>query len=163
MDNQTALFVKMALDGWNGQNKRFNDLINKLSDEQLLAETAPGRNTGIYLLGHLVAVNDGLLPLFGFGPRLYPELDDVFLRNPDKSGLPKPSVAELKAALTKINEELHLNFAKLQPQEWFAKHTAVSVEDFAKEPHRNRLNVLLGRTTHMAYHLGQLAYLAGQE
>jgi len=160
MENQTALYVKMALDGWNAQNKRFNDLINKLSDEQLLVETAPGRNSGIYLLGHLAAVSDGLLPLLGFGPRLYPEMDDVFLKNPDKSGLPKPSIAELKAALTKINDELHLNFAKLQPQEWFAKHTAVSTEDFANEPHRNRLNVIIGRTTHMAYHLGQLAYLS---
>lgn len=159
MNDQTALFVKMALDGWNGQNKRFTDMINKLSDEQLLAETAPGRNSGIYLLGHLAAVNDGLLSLLGLGTRLYPEMDDVFLKSPDKSGLPKPSVAELKTALTKINEELNLNLAKLQPQDWFAKHTAVSAEDFANEPHRNRLNVLLSRTSHMAYHLGQLAYL----
>lgn len=160
MENQTALIVKMALDAWNGQNKRLNDLVNKLSDEQLSAETAPGRNTGIYLFGHLVAVNDALLPLFGFGPRLYPELEAVFLKNPDRSGLPKPSVAELKAASAKIDAELNAHIAKMQPAEWFEKHTAVSSEDFAKEPHRNRLNVLLSRTTHLAYHLGQMVYLS---
>lgn len=159
MENQTALFVKMALDGWNGQNKRLTDLVNKLSDEQLLAETAPGRNTGIYLLGHLVAVNDALLPLFGFGQRLYPELEDVFLRNPDKSDLPKPSVAELRNALVKVNADLDAHISKLTPAQWFEKHTAVSTEDFAKEPHRNRLNVLLSRTTHLSYHLGQMVYL----
>jgi hypothetical protein len=159
MQNQTDLFVKMALTGWDGQNKRLTDLVNKLSDEQLLAETAPGRNTGIYLFGHLVAVNDALLPLFGFGQRLYPELEDVFLKNPDKSGLPKPSIAELKTALVKINAELDAHISKLTPAQWFEKHTAVSAEDFAKEPHRNKLNVLLGRTTHLSYHLGQMVYL----
>jgi len=35
------------------------------------------------------------------------------------------------------------------------RHTAVSEEDFEREPHRNRFTVLLGRTTHLAYHLGQ--------
>jgi len=159
MNDQTALFVKMALDGWNGQNKRLTDLVNKLSDEQLLAETAPGRNTGIYLLGHLIAVSDGLLPLLGFGQRFYPEWEQVFLRNPDNSGLPKPGITELRTALVKVNAELDAHFAKMQPADWLAKHTTVSAEDFAKEPHRNKLNVLLSRTAHTAYHLGQMVYL----
>jgi len=159
MNDQTALFIKMALDAWNTQNKRLTDLVNKLTDEQLLAETAPSRNTGIYLLGHLAAVSDALLPTLGFGQRLHPEWEEVFLRNPDKSGLPKPSIAELKAELAKINEQLHLNFAKMQPEEWFTKHATVSAEDFAKEPHRNKLNVLMNRTTHIGYHLGQMVYL----
>ena len=157
--DHTALTAQIALTNWNAQNKRFNDLIDKLTDDQLLAETAPGRNTGIYLLGHLIAVNDGLLPLLGFGERLYPELDEVFLKNPDKSGLSKPSVAELKAALANINAALSAHLTQLQPADWFTKHSSVSAEDFAKEPHRNKLNVILGRTTHLGYHMGQLAYL----
>ena len=43
--------------------------------------------------------------------------------------------------------------------EWFEKHTAVSAEDFEKEPNRNKLNVVLTRTTHLAYHTGQLQLL----
>jgi hypothetical protein len=31
----------------------------------------------------------------------------------------------------------------------------VSDEDFEKEPHRNRFTVLLGRTAHLSYHVGQ--------
>jgi len=31
----------------------------------------------------------------------------------------------------------------------------VSEEDFAKEPHRNRFTMLLGRTAHLGFHLGQ--------
>src|SRR5689334_21525973 len=61
-----ALFVKMAVDAWQTQNTRMNELLEKLSDEELKQPTAPGRNTGTYLLGHLTAVNDNLLVIFGF-------------------------------------------------------------------------------------------------
>jgi hypothetical protein len=47
----------------------------------------------------------------------------------------------------------------MQASAWFAKHNAVSAEDFAKEPHRNKLNVLITRTIHQGYHLGQMNYL----
>jgi hypothetical protein len=47
----------------------------------------------------------------------------------------------------------------LTPDEWFQKHTAVTSEDFAKEPHRNRLNIVVTRTSHLSYHLGQLVLL----
>ena len=60
----------MALSAWDTYNARVTKLIDALSDEQLAAETAPGRNTGIYLFGHLVAVSDGLFPILGFGERL---------------------------------------------------------------------------------------------
>ena len=37
------------------------------------------------------------------------------------------------------------------------KHTAVSDEDFSKEPTRNRLAVFLSRTNHASFHTGQIA------
>lgn len=149
----------MVLTAWHGQNTRVNDLLEKLSDEQLSAETAPGRNTGIYLFGHLVAVNDGLFKLLDLGERLHPELDDIFLRSPDKSGLAMPSIDALKTYWNEINSTLTDHFNKMQPSDWFARHTSVSEEDFAKEPHRNKLNIIITRTVHQGYHLGQMAYL----
>jgi len=65
----------------------------------------------------------------------------------------------LKNRWRTINEKLTTHFANMTPAQWFERHTAVSEEDFAKEPHRNKLNVLLSRTTHQAYHLGQLILL----
>jgi hypothetical protein len=47
----------------------------------------------------------------------------------------------------------------MKPQDWLGRHTAVSEEDFQKEKHRNKLNVLISRTNHAGYHLGQLVYL----
>ena len=163
MNNDTTtsetLFVKMILDVWQTQNTRVNDLLGNISDEQLKQETAPGRNTGIYLLGHLAAVNDRLFALLGISERLHPELDAPFLDNPDKSGRQMPPVDEIKKCWNEINAALNEKFKAMQPHEWFEKHTSVSAEDFAKEPHRNRLNVLISRTVHQGYHLGQMTYL----
>ena len=159
MNDQNKLMTKQLLDAWNGQLNRASKLFNELTVEQIQKEVAPGRNTGTYLLGHLVAVHDALFPLFGVGEKLYPQLEEAFIKNPDKSGLEKPSVKELKDYWNEVNRALENHFNKFTVDEWLQKHTAVSEEDFLKEPHRNRLNVLISRTNHLAYHLGQLAFL----
>lgn len=157
--NQLNLLVKMVIAAWDTQNRQLEKLINALPDEQLLKEIAPGRNTGIYLLGHLIAVSDALLPLLGFSDRLYPELEDVFIKSPDKSGLPMPTISELKEKLQAVNTKLTTVFETTSVDEWLERHTAVSAEDFANEPHRNKLNVILNRTGHMANHIGQMLLL----
>jgi len=157
MTNQ--IMVRMALDAWNSQIKTGDDLLEKLSDEQLNNEVAPGRNRGIYLVGHLVAVHDRMLPLLGLGEQLYPHLNEPFLKNPDNANAAMPSAKELRQFWKNIHSTLADHFSKMQPDAWFQKHTSVSAEDFAKEPHRNKLNVLLSRTNHLSNHLGQLVFL----
>lgn len=156
---QTELVIKMTLKAWDAQNGYLNKITSSLTDEQLANEIAPGRNTGIYLLGHLVAVSDAMLPLLGFGDRLFPALEDIFIRNPDKSGQVMPSVTELKLNLAAVNEQLAAAFQSCTVDGWLDRHTAVSAEDFAKEPHRNKLNVVISRTNHMANHIGQMLLL----
>jgi len=153
------LFIKMVLSAWDTQNSNFNQLLDSLTDEQLSKEISPGRNTGIYLLGHLTAISDAMLPLLGFGEKLYPELENVFINNPDKAGLKKPPVAELKKCLGVVNKKLTESVKVTSAVEWFSRHMAISEEDFAKEPHRNKLNVIINRTNHMANHLGQMLLL----
>ena len=162
MLDQQQTFVKMGLDAWNGMVKRTDKVLNNISDEQLLHETSAGRNTGIYLLGHLTAVNDGMLKILGFGDRQHPELDEVFLHSPDKSGKEMPSAATLRQYWTDSCNILAEHFSKMQPADWFGRHMSVNEEDFAKEPHRNKLNVVIGRTIHMSEHYGQLVFLANK-
>lgn len=158
-NNNTALLVKMIRMSWDAQNNELNKLINTLNDEQLAKEIAPGKNTGIYLLGHLIAVSDALFPLFGWGEMLYPEMQDVFIKSPDKSGHSFPTVAELKLRLNKVNTKLNSHFETATIEEWLSRHMAVKPEDFATQPHRNKLNVVVSRTTHMANHIGQMLLL----
>jgi len=159
MKTEKEVFIKMVIGAWETQNTRVNKLIETLSEEQLMSETAPGRNRGIYLVGHLTAITDGMFPILGWGERLYPQLEAIFVTEPDKTVSKIPSLAEVEKCWDSVNARITEHINKTQPDEWFAKHSVVSAEDFAKEPHRNKLNILVNRTNHLSYHLGQLAYL----
>ena len=151
------LYLAVALNGWKGNIERADKMFSGLSDEEVLKEIAPGKNRLIYLWGHLAATHDAMLPLLGFGRRLHPELDVAFISNPDKTQGGIPSVERVRKAWREVNGRLFEGFASLSAADWLKKHGAVSEEEFMKEPLRNRLAVLLNRTNHLAYHLGQAA------
>jgi hypothetical protein len=147
--------IESALRAWKSNIERADKLFGTLSPGELEKEIAPGRNRLIYVWGHLAAVNDALIPLLEIGERLYPEFDGMFVSNPDKSVQLTISAESLKTAWQEINQKLWGGFAKFSPADWTNRHAAVSEQDFEREPHRNRFAVLLGRTAHLAYHLGQ--------
>lgn len=157
--SEKELFIKMVMSNWDLQVGRMNSVLAKLSDEELSTQTAPGRNTGVYLLGHLAAVSDGMFTFLDIGEKLNPKMDEIFVRNPEESDFKKPSIAELKEYWNEVNTVLSEKMSQITIEEWFNRHTAVSEEDFAKEPHRNKLNIVINRTNHISYHLGQLVYL----
>lgn len=157
--NTTQTTVKMILDRWEASVHNCDVLLKDLSDDQLQKETSPGKNRGIYLLGHLIAVHDSMLPLLNFGEKQYPELGKVFIDSPDKAVNEIPSAQELRSIWDKQVAYLKELMGRLTAEDWFKRHTAVSEEDFEKEPHRNKLNIILTRTTHLTYHTGQLIYL----
>lgn len=148
--------VQIALRAWQTHVARTQKFLDTLSDQSLHKEIAPGKNRVSYLLGHLIAVNDGMIALFGLGERVYAHLDEAFLKNPDKSGLEVPEVSVLRDEWKKSTELLSNYFQNLTPDEWFSRHTAMTGEDHQREPWRNKLSVLVNRTNHLAYHLGQL-------
>src|SRR6187397_2927107 len=145
----TETILKMIFDRWYASIKNCDTLLASLSDETLQKEIAPGKNRGIYLLGHLIAVHDDMLILLDMGEKLYPELHEPFLKSPDKSTNQIPSALELRNFWAKQCEVLKQKFEHLKPEEWFEKHTVVSSEDFIKEPHRNKLNIIITRTSHL--------------
>jgi hypothetical protein len=157
-----ALFVKMAIDNWHLQNDRLQKLLETLTDEQLANPTAPGRNTGRYLVGHLAAVHDAMLPLLGFTDKLFPALTALFITSGENTSMAYPPLGELRSNLRQVTATLEEYFNSLPPSAWFSRHTAMTDDDLVKEPHRNKLNVLLNRTNHLSYHFGQLAYLANK-
>ena len=152
----------MALKSWNLQVKNANAFFDSIDDASLSREVAPGKNTILYLLGHLIAVNDGMISLFGLGERQYPYLDEAFVKNPDKSGLPMPDAATLKREWRKSNDMLSAFFEKMTADDWFTRHNSMTDQDLINDPGRNKLSVLLNRTNHLSYHLGQLMLVAGK-
>jgi hypothetical protein len=157
--NSNEIMLKIIFDRWYGALKNCDTLINSLSDEQLLKEIAPNKNRGIYLLGHLIAVHDDMLKLLNLGEKMYPALQVPFIASADGAVAEIPSVKELRVFWTNQCESMKTKFDSLKAEEWLEKHTAVSEEDFKQEPHRNKLNIIVTRTTHLTYHTGQLALL----
>lgn len=149
------ILSRTALNSWKLVIDRFSQAITPLSDEQLERQVAAGRNRVRYLLGHLTAIHDRMFPLLGLGERLHPELDEAYIKSPDRA-LPDPvSVTDLKKAWGEVNHKLTSAFEAFTPKEWLEKHTAVSDEDFAKDPTRNRLALVMNRTNHASFHMGQ--------
>jgi hypothetical protein len=154
----SSTVVKMVLDSWNTLLKDLNEVLDSVTDEQLQKQIAPNKNRGIYILGHLVAVHDDMLLLLGFGDKLYPEINEVF-KSPDNLDLQIPSAKQLRSYWKNVNDAIARSGGNLQPEEWLDRHNSVSAEDFATQPHRNKLNVLLTRTHHLSYHLGQMKWV----
>src|SRR5882757_4016842 len=149
------LLVSTVLNSWKLVIGRLDHAIAPLTDEQLQRQIAPGKNRLLYLIGHLTAVHDRMFSMLGLGERLHPELDEIYIANPDRA-LPDPvSASDLKRAWSEVNSKLTAAFEELTPKEWLHKHNAVSDEDFAKDPTRNRLAVMMSRTNHAAFHSGQ--------
>ncbi len=97
-----------------------------------------------------------MLSLLGLGERKHPKLDQIFISNPDRVIENLPSIADLKRYWSEVNEALSEGFQTLSAAQWMQRHTAMSDEDYLRDPTRNRFTVLLNRTNHAGYHLGQL-------
>ncbi len=149
-----------ALNSWKSTVERADRLFSQASEEQLQKEVATGKNRLIYLWGHLTTVHDRMLPLLSLGERLHPELDAPFLTNPDRAVPELPKAEEIKKSWIEINSRLLAGFESFSATEWLQKHASVSDEDFAKDPSRNRFAILLSRTNHLSFHLGQTALVS---
>lgn len=151
------LLVTTVVASWKQIVNRLNERFLPLDEEQLAKQVAPNKNRLFYLLGHLTAVHDRMLPLLGVGERLHPELDEAYITNPDKTISDPLSASELKQAWSDVNVAITSGVEKFSVDDWRQKHAAVSDEDFLKEPTRNRLAVFLSRTNHASFHTGQIA------
>jgi DinB family protein len=156
LESTEALFVTTALKSWEQWIGRAGKFFDSLTDEQMLTEIAPGKNRPVYLLGHLIAVNDSMIPQLRLGEARYESLREPFVLKPDSAAAELPPIAELRQNWKDLNLRLAGLFERLTPAEWLERHATVSDEDFAREPHRNRLGILFSRNNHASYHLGQL-------
>jgi hypothetical protein len=136
------VLIQTAISSWEQVIERVATLCLGCSEEQLLVEVAPGRNRILYLWGHLTAVNDAMFSVLRLGERLHPELDAVFIAQPDRS-VPVPTSTEIAKCWEDVHTELLSRFKTLGAKEWLERHGNVSPEDFEENPARNRSTVLL--------------------
>ncbi len=155
MPNDDTL-VAGALAAWKTALDRADKFFTNQDAAGLEKQVAPDRNRLIYLWGHLSAIHDRMLSLLSLGVRVHPEFDDIFLGTPDRT-TELPPLEVIRAWWSEVNTRLNEGMARFSSDDWLARHASVSEEDFAKEPLRNRFSILLSRTNHLSYHIGQTA------
>lgn len=148
--------ILSALQSWNQVIGRLDQKLSTMTDVQLEREVAPERNRLIYLLGHLTVAHDRMRVLLGIGDRLHPELDAVFFHSPDRAQMHEMTTSAVKRAWDEVNRNLTDAMLKFSGDEWLERHAAVSEVDFQQDPTRTRLAILLSRTNHASFHLGQI-------
>jgi len=89
-------FVDAGLRSWRSNMDRATKFFNSLAPAEFEIEVGPSRNRFIYILGHLTAVNDATLPLFALESKRFPELEAIFIKQPDRVVSQIPSGADLK-------------------------------------------------------------------
>ena len=127
------VFIQTAISSWEEVIKRVGALCLSCSEEQLSVEAAPGKNRIWYLWGHLTAVNDKMFSVLRLGERLHPELDSVFIAQPDRS-VPLPTSTEIAKCWENVHTELLARLKTLSSKEWLERHGNVSPEEFDSEP-----------------------------
>ena len=135
-----------------------------VTHEESLAQPQPAGNCLNWVLGHLVNVYDGVLPLLGQKPVLGKNILARYergtppLRNPGEA-LPLP---DLIAAWDEASERVKVGLADLTPEKLDAPAPASPRND-PNETVRSLLGLVC---FHQAYHAGQLGILrrlAGKE
>ena len=104
--------IQTTISSWEQVTNRVGTLCLSCSEEQLLVEVAPGKNRISYLWGHLTAVNDAMFSVLRLGERLHPELDAVFIAQPDRS-VALPTSAEIAKCWEDVHTELLARFRTL--------------------------------------------------
>jgi uncharacterized damage-inducible protein DinB len=148
--------LEICLLQWDVYNRRMQKAFETISDENFNKPIVNGGNSPSWLLGHLADTDDALLELFGIRSRMFPELAKIYHHERGANQTGHLSKEELNTKWKAIVAELDRTFKSMSESDWHGRHMAVSEEDFKKEPHRNKLNVMLSRVTHKASHLGQI-------
>lgn len=144
---------------WRVKNEWVDYALGRVSDENLAREVAPGRNHGVWILGHLIASDDDLAMYLGRGGRRFPEYEALFqtrsvLRPVSEYPAPERLRREWKE-LCEANERL---FAELTDAELDEPHALIG-ENPDDDYFKTKRECVLNWAAHQLYHAGQLVLL----
>ncbi len=156
--NEKSIMIKMVTNSWSIGSLRINKFLNEISDKEMELTIVPNGNQVKWIIGHLAASNNTALETLGIAKVINPILVDYYSKKqlPGHSPL---SNDEIKDYWHKTLSLLNSGLEHFTAVDWFERHNSISPEDFTKEPHRNKLNVILNRSVHLSHHFGQLSIL----
>lgn len=143
---------------WVGMN------IAPLSDEEFRWELSPGKNHGVWLLGHLITSDDDFSLFMGRGEMLYPEYPAIFGEGSKLQPVENyPDVSLLKEQWKNVVRKNKKVYAELKDAELDERHGLIkSDEDFEKDFFKTKFGVITHWQLHQMYHAGQLSVLVSR-
>ena len=154
MDNPNSkLLAKQYLDssGW------ADWIISSLSDDDLKKEVSPGKNHGVWLLGHLITCEDDFALFMGKGEITYPDYHDMFAEETKPLSFDNyPPINEMRTKWKEMLEKNKKIYSELKDSELQEPHAQRKGEnDFCK----TKEDVAVHWQLHLMYHVGQLSVL----
>lgn len=138
-----------------------NMYVNSLSDKDFEMELSPGKNHGVWILGHLVTSDDDFSFYMGKGDFMFPEYHDLFGQGCKLLPVENyPKVVVLKDNWNKIfqkNKIIYGNFKDNEFDETPENMNADMLNYFKTKGH-----VVMAWQLHQMYHGGQLGVLASR-
>ncbi len=132
--------------------------INPLTDEELKMEIAPGKNHGVWLLGHLIASDDDFSVFMQKGDLLYPEYYEMFGQGSKLQPVENyPPIPLLREQWKKVVEKNKKIYAELQDEELEEPHGRM--KDPEKDFFKTKQRIIIFWQLHQMYHAGQLGVL----
>lgn len=135
--------------------------IEPLSDEEFKMELSPGKNHGVWLMGHLVTSDDDFSMFMGKSEVMFPEYYELFGQGskllPPES---YPPVSELKDAWEKVCEKNRKIYTELTDDELQQPHALV--KDYERDYFKTKERVIMAWHLHQLYHAGQLGILVAR-
>jgi hypothetical protein len=156
MENLKSNFAynqwKMLVKDW------INLTIARIPEEAFNLEVSPGKNNGVYILGHLVVSDDDFSVYMGKGDFLFPEYRNLFANGtkclPPEKYPPVKEILEKWKAVCDKNEKI---YQELKDSEFDEFHALC--EDPEKDWFKTKERVIQAWQLHQAYHAGQLGIL----
>ncbi|MBS1493433.1 MAG: DinB family protein [Bacteroidetes bacterium] len=132
-------------------------IINSLSDEDLRKEINPGKNHGVWLLGHLITCEDDFALFMGKGEITYMDYHNMFAENTKLQSVDNyPPVSEMRNKWKEMVEKNKKIYAELTDAELNEPQAQLTGEnDFCK----TKEDVASHWQVHLMYHTGQLSVL----
>ncbi|MDQ3021462.1 MAG: DinB family protein [Bacteroidota bacterium] len=132
--------------------------VNSLSDEDFKIELSPGKNTGVWILGHIIVSDDDLSTFLGKGELLFPWYVKLFGQGTKVQQVENyPDVATLKKCWKQVSERNKIIYSELTDKELNEPHAMI--EDFEKDYFKTKERVIMAWQLHQVYHTGQLAII----
>lgn len=158
MENIT---VKALHEQWKIMAGWISGNLKSLTDDEIKVSLAPGKNHGVWILGHLIQSEDELSIFLGRGPYLYPENEQLFSQGSKLQDVGSyPPVEILRKQWENVKSKNDSLLSGIRDEELNEPHCGSLPDSFEGEDFfRTKGRCIMIWNLHQMYHNGQLAVL----